>query len=140
MRKLLTILLLFISAGAFAQQWDTDYLLSSVDDLNFALVNKDTTRLKTLLRNDLRYYHSNGWMQTKREIIEDLYNGKLTYNKVSQNSREFHVIGEIANVKTVVDIEAVMNGKPIQLRLKVVQIWAKKNDRWELFSRRSEKV
>jgi Domain of unknown function (DUF4440) len=140
MRYLVIIILLFTGVGAFAQQWDTEYLLSSVDDLNFALVNRDTTRLKTLLRDDLHYFHSNGWLQTKREIVEDLYNGKLTYNKVSQNSREFHIMGEIANVKTVVDIEAVMNGKPIQLKLKVVQIWAKKNNRWELFSRRSEKV
>lgn len=140
MRFLLAILLLFISIGAFGQKPDSATLIRSVADLNDALINRDTTRLKILLRDDLHYYHSNGWMQSRRDIIDDLFNGKLTYDKVSQESRAIRLRGNIAQVKTVVDIEAVLNGKPIQLKLKVVQVWVWKNSRWELFSRHSEKI
>jgi len=140
MRYIVTILVLLLSIGASAQKQDSVYLVSSVADLNFALVHKDTTRLNILLKDDLHYFHSNGWEQSKRDVIEDLYNGKLTYNNISQHSREIHLMGQIAQVKTNVDIEAVLNGKMMDLKLNVVQVWVWKNGRWELYSRHSEKV
>jgi hypothetical protein len=145
MRYFLTILMLSLSLGAFAQgttasMSDSSDLVRSVADLNYALVNRDTIKLRFLLRDDVRYFHSNGWKQSKRDIIGDLFNGKLTYKKVNLNSESIHLMGEIAQVKSVVDIEAVMDGKPIQLRLSVIQVWAWKNEHWSLFSRHSEKI
>jgi hypothetical protein len=34
------------------------------------------------LHNDVSYGHSNGWVETKTNIIKNLYNGKLAYKKI----------------------------------------------------------
>lgn len=147
MKYLLIILGLFFSTAVFAQEPvvakaapDSMDLVSSIADLNGSLVSRDTVRLRYLLRDDLHYVHSNGWKQSKRDIIRDLYNGKLTYKKIAAGSQTIHLMGDIAQVKNEIAVEAVMDGKPIQLQLRVVQIWAWKNDHWSLFSRRSEKI
>ncbi len=141
MRYLLFILFVLLAHGAFAQKADSMDLVRRVSDLNKALVSKDTFRLKMIMRDDIHYYHSNGWLQTKREVIEDLYNGKLSYNKLLATDQSVHIMGNnLAQAKMIVEVEAVMNGKPIKLDLNVIQMWGWKNGRWELFSRLSKRV
>jgi hypothetical protein len=129
-----------VSTVVFAQKPDAAKLSTVANVLNSALVSRDTIALKNILRDDLHYYHSNGWMQSKRDMIDDLYNGKLIYSKISAGSQEVHLMGEIGQVKAVADVEAVMNGKPIQLKLKVVQVWYWKDNEWRMYSRHSEKI
>ena len=88
----------------------------------------------------MRYYHSNGWLQVKKDVIEDLYNGKLTYKEISAKIESVHLNGDIGQIRTVLDVDVSLNGKPIQLKLKVVQVWVWKENRWELYSRHSEKI
>lgn len=141
MRYFLFIIFLVLGTGVFAHKADSLELVKSVADLNSALISRDTFKLKVLLRDDLHYYHSNGWEQLKKDVIEDLYNGKLTYKRISPSEQSVHFIGNnLAQVKMVADIEAVLNGKPIHLNLNVVQMWGWKDNRWELFSRLSKKV
>jgi hypothetical protein len=138
--RYLVAILLFLSTGAFAQKPDTMKLAWSVHAFNTALVKKDTVQLNRFLRDDVRYYHSNGWLQLKKDMIDDLYNGKLTYNQINASSPMIHFDGNIAQVGTMADVDVTMNGKQIQLKLKVVQVWIWKNKKWEMYSRHSEKV
>ena len=102
MRNLLTILLLVVSFGVFAQKPDSVSLTRAVHAFNKALINKDTVELDRLLRGDVHYYHSNGWMQSKREIIEDLFakdslpseifqRAVITSNKMERECYCFHL-------------------------------------------------
>ena len=140
MRYILFILVLVVNTTLFAQKPEASKLSAAANSLNSALLSRDTMALKNILRDDLHYYHSNGWMQSKRDIINDLYNGKLTYNRINAGAQDVHLMGEIGNVKSVVDVEAVMNGKLIQLKLKVVQVWYWKDNEWRLYARHSEKI
>jgi hypothetical protein len=140
MRKLLTILLLFVSLGVLAQKRDTTSLAWCVREFNKALVNRDTVELNWLLRDDIHYIHSNGWVQLKRDIINDLYNGKLTYKNIDVTSRGVKLNGPMGAVEMKADVDVLLDGKTVHLNLKINQLWTWKNDRWELFSRISEKV
>src|SRR5690349_18996785 len=123
MRSLLTILLLFITIGAFAQKRDTTGLSWCVREFNKALVNRDTVELNWLLREDIHYVHSNGWIQLKRDIINDLYNGKLTYKNIDITSRVVKLNGPIGAVEMRADVDVLMEGKPLHLSLKINQLW-----------------
>lgn len=140
MRKLLTILLLFITLSTFAQKRDTTGLSWCVLQFNSALVNKDTVELNWLLRDDIHYIHSNGWVQSKTDIIDDLYNGKLTYKNIDVTSRTVKFNGTIGTVEMMANMDILMGGKPMHLSLKINRLWTWKNDKWELFSRMSEKA
>ena len=140
MRTLITILFLVLVTSTFAQKANSLDLEKCVADLNAALVNRDTFRLRILLRDDLHYYHSNGWQQSKTDVMEDLYNGKLTYKKINASNQSLHFISkDLASVQLTAEIDALLNSNPMHLVLDVVQMWSWKNNRWEMFSRLSKR-
>jgi hypothetical protein len=141
MRYILVILLLAFGAPLFAQKADSAELVRCVGALNKALIKRDSIRLKFLLNNDLHYYHSNGWLQSKKEVIEDLYNGKLTYKAITSSGQAMHFLAsDLAEVEMTINLEANLKGTPIHLDLDVIQSWGWKNDHWQLISRVSKKV
>jgi hypothetical protein len=138
--KYLFTILLFISTGTFAQ--DMAALDGASDRFDKALLNKDSVALKQLVSDKIAYGHSNGWIESKRELIDDLYNGIITYKKISKADNDTKVTfeGNTASIRSNVDIDAVMEGKLLSFKLKVLQVWVWKNKHWELFARQSVKM
>ena len=138
-RCLLTISMLLISIGVFAQKADTESLKKAVASFNSALVKADTVQLKKLLDDKLNYGHSNAWVQTKRDVINDLYNGKLNYKSINQEPPQIVMSGNTALVRASADIKVVMNGYPQQFKLNILQVWVW-NKGWKLFGRQGVKI
>jgi hypothetical protein len=111
----------------------------AADGFNNALVERDSNALKTLLHDKLVYGHSNGWKQTKKEVIDDLFNGKIAYHKISQREENIVMDGNTAAVRSVADIDVTMLGKDLQFKLNILQVWIWKNKKWQMFSRQSTK-
>ena len=105
-----------------------------------ALVARDSAELNKLLNEDLSYGHSNGWIESKKELVADLYNGKLTYKEIKSGDHQVKIEGATAYVRTNAEIDCVMEGKPLEFKLKVLQVWIWKNKHWELFARQSVKM
>src|SRR4051812_7067196 len=99
MKYFFTILLFCFSGFVFAQKPDAKILRSAVAYFDRALVSKDSAALKQLLSDDLSYGHSNGWIQSKKDVIGDLYNGKLTYKAISPSEQTTAVNGNTASVR-----------------------------------------
>lgn len=141
-RYVFFVLFCAISVVALAQKPGTNSLKLAISDLDNALVAKDTIMLRRILSESLSYGHSNGWVETKKELIADLYNGKITYKQVKTDNIEVIIEGSIASVRSVADIDAMMEGSPnlLNFKLKVLQVWMWKNEHWELFARQSVKL
>ncbi|MCW3121371.1 MAG: hypothetical protein JWQ38_863 [Flavipsychrobacter sp.] len=140
MKALVTILFLFVSGSLFAQKADTKGLDKAIGDFDKALIARDSVALKRLLSDNILYGHSNGWIETKKELIADLYNGKLTYTSITPKIDSKTTEGNTVAVRSYAEIDCVMDGKPLSFKLKVLQVWAKKNGNWELFARQSVKM
>jgi len=138
--KYLFVILLFISIGAYAQKPDIIGVEEAVGKLDQALLKRDSVALKTLLSNELSYGHSNGWIESKWEVMDDLYNGKLIYKKIDRQLQNSHIDGNIASIRMNTDVEVELNGKPMTLKLSVLQVWIWRNKHWELFARQSVKM
>jgi hypothetical protein len=140
MRKFLVgFLVLFLINSSYAQI-DSVSLKNAMQRLDKALLQKDEKVLKTVLHKDLSYGHSNGWIQSKSDILNDFKSGKLTYNKIENNSSAIIVITkEYATVKTNTDAEGVVNGTAFNLKLHIMQFWIKTKKGWQLIARQSAK-
>jgi Domain of unknown function (DUF4440) len=140
MRKLLLgFLVLFLINSSFAQV-DSIGLKNAMQQLDKALLQKDETVLKSVLHKDLSYGHSNGWIQNKNDILNDFTSGKLTYNKIENNSSAIIVITkEYATVKTNTNAEGIVNGTAFNLKLHIMQFWIKTKKGWQLIARQSAK-
>ena len=141
MKKLLFgSFVLFLFNSSFAQI-DSVGLKNAMQQLDKALLQKDETVLKSVLHKDLSYGHSNGWIQSKSDILNDFKSGKLAYNKIENNSSVIIIITrEYATVKTNTNAEGVVNGTAFNLKLHIMQFWIKTKNGWQLIARQSAKL
>ena len=136
----LFVLFLFTTQNSFAQI-DSVGLKYAMLQLDKALLQKDETVLKSVLHKDLSYGHSNGWIQSKSDILNDFASGKLTYSKIENNSSAIIVITkEYATVKTDTNAEGAVNGTAFNLKLHIMQFWIKTKKGWQLIARQSTKL
>jgi len=140
MRLAVTVFFLVASVVTFGQA-DTVALKDAMSRLDNALVNKDEKALTLLLSNDVTYGHSNGWIQSKSDIINDLKSGKLDYSKIDNTSLSIAAINSNwATVRTNTNAEGKANGNLFQLKLHILEVWLKTKSGWQLIARQSTKL
>jgi hypothetical protein len=80
---LLSHLLFFFPTGSSGQ---SDSLASRVLDLHLEkfrwMTARDTARLSSLLATDAVYVHSNGWHESRKEMLDNVGSGRLRYHRV----------------------------------------------------------
>lgn len=136
----LFVLFLLIAKGSFAQV-DSIGLKDTMHKLDKALLEKDEVVLRSVLHDEVSYGHSNGWIQSKSDIINDFKSGKLVYNKIDNNSSAIVRISKnYATVKTNTNAEGAVNGTAFKLTLHIMQFWIKTKKGWQLIARQSSKL
>jgi ketosteroid isomerase-like protein len=144
MKKLLAILVFFLcTTGLLAQNSRSaageQELMTAMDGLKDALLKKDSVRLSQLLSDDVTYGHSNGWIQTKEEVIRSIVSRQQDYKKIDVTDVILRLMGNTAVINAATDVELEMDGKPMQIDMDVLLVWAKKQGRWQLIARQSVK-
>jgi len=140
MRCLLLILTLFFVQIVVAQKKDTAAVLAAVQKLEKALIGKDSATLNVLLHKDVAFGHSSGWVQTKKNVVDDMMSGFLDYKKIDETSVSIDVSKEKAIVKERVSVSGVRDGNAFELNLFIMQIWLQNKKGWQLFARQSTKL
>lgn len=136
MKKLFTILLL--GASLFCQaQTDEEKLTQTLKEFHQALVSKNAVSINQQTDKALSYGHSNGWVQTKADLIKDFESGLISYQRITEDSIQISMNGNMANVRFVSNVDATMKGNSFSFHLKVLEVWVKKGKRWVLFARQA---
>ena len=136
MRSILAILLslCFVCANG---QTDEQKLATTMKEFHQALVNKNTVSINQQTDKALSYGHSNGWVETKDDMIKDLETGYIVYHSYKEDSLQITMNGTMANARFVADVSATLHGNSINFHLKVLEVWVKKGKRWLLFARQA---
>lgn len=145
MKRLLFLLLLITTVHASAQKANdesaTEKFVLKLHEAKFRwMVNKRLDSLNNILDERVQYVHSNGWVQNKKEVIEDIRSGKLTMTnvKVSEAKARVYKGFVIVNGKGVFSV--VMDGKPLDIVLLYTEVYAKRQNGWLLVSRHANKL
>lgn len=139
MKYIFTILFLSLSICVVAQTADEQKLLTTVKEFHQALVNKNTISINQQTDKALSYGHSNGWVETKTDMIKNLETNYISYKSFKEDSIKVSSNGNIANVRFVAAIDASLKDSRTTYNLKVLEVWVKKGKRWLLFARQSVK-
>lgn len=118
-------------------QTEEQKLETTVKAFHQALVNKNTVSINQQTDKALSYGHSNGWVETKADVIKDLETGYISYQGFKEDSLTVTINGNMANVRFNADITATMKGTTTTFYLKVLEVWVKKGKRWILFARQA---
>ena len=134
MKSILSLLVVFSFVFANAQT-EEEKLTTTLKEFHQALVNKNTASINQQTDKALSYGHSNGWVETKADMIKDLETGYIVYHSFKEDSLKITINDSIANARFVADVRATMNGNDTNVHLKVLEVWVKKGKRWILFAR-----
>ena len=137
--KFLFTIALFFTSLIVAAQTDSVKLVATVKEFHQALVNGNTISINQQTDKMLSYGHSNGWIETKADMIKNLETGYMNYNSIKEDSIKLMINGSMANVRFVADINATLNGTAGNFHLKVLEVWVRKGKRWLLFARQAVK-
>ncbi len=139
MKTRLTILLLSLSLGLAAQTNEVK-LINTMKQFHQDLISKNTVSINQQTDKALTYGHSNGWVETKIELLKDLETGVISYQQFKEDSISVFMNGNIAAIRFVANVNATMKSIASTYRLKVLEIWIKKSNRWILFARQAVKA
>src|SRR5678809_59317 len=133
-KRILTIVFLFVSVFAKAQT-DEEKLTTTLKEFHQALVTKNTVSINQQTDKALSYGHSNGWVETKADMIKDMETGYINYHSIKEDSIQVVINGNLAHARFVGDYNVTLNGNTNTFHLKVLEVWVRKGKRWLLFAR-----
>lgn len=128
-----------IYTQATKAQQDSSKVLLAVDQMEKALVAKDSVTLLRLLHPSLVFGHSNGWTQSKSEVLSDMSRRFLIYERIDRQSLSISINKKYAHVKERILVEGNVNGTAFKLTLFVLQLWVDTKKGWQMLSRQSAK-
>jgi len=118
-------------------QTDEEKLVKTVKEFHLALVNKNIVSINYQTDKALSYGHSNGWVETKAEVIKNLETGYIIYEAIKEDSITVTINADMANVRFLAAITATLKGTTSNFKLRVLEVWVKKSKRWVLFARQA---
>lgn len=118
-------------------QTDEAKLIRTIKEFHKALVDGNTISVNQQTDKMLSYGHSNGWIQNKNEVINDLKSGHLDYLAFTEDSVVVNINGNLASARFIGGVEASMDDVKASYKLRVLEVWTKKSNRWLLFARQA---
>lgn len=131
------ILIAFVSVG---QKDET--MVDQLHRKKFTwLIKKNYDSLNLILHEQVQYIHSNGWVQSKKEVIDDLNTGKLNYTNVEVVESKVSVYQNTAIVSGKGRFRGLMPDKSeFNLSLFYTEVYLKVGKEWKLINRLATKV
>jgi hypothetical protein len=107
--------------------------------LKTCMLGKDSAGMDALLADGLTYGHSNGWIQTKLDLIRSVMSGEQDYKRIEPRSMQIRIHGDAAvvNVESLVALD--FRGEFMELDMDILLVWVKMNGNWKLIARQSVK-
>jgi hypothetical protein len=142
MKKLILFILLIAGTHAYSQQHDAEKV-NQLHKKKFQwMVTKNYDSLNWVTDQTLKFIHSNGWIQSKKDLVEDLKSGKLNYTSIVVQESSVSVYN---NKSAVVTGKGTFKGlMPDQSEFNVyllyTEVYVKSKKQWKLISRHACKI
>lgn len=138
-RFIVTIFLLVMWFGVQAQTPEQSILDLSKKKFGW-LVRMKYDSLEAVLDDRLVFVHSNGWAESKQEIIQDIKSAKLRYVDIQVTEASARIYPSTAIVNGKGKFSVLLDGKPLEITLSYTEVYVQKNGRWLLASRHSNRM
>lgn len=136
------VLILFLSGLqiAHAQTKEEQAVLKVFNKKFEWLINKQSDSLKAILDDRLMYFHSNGWMQLKQDVLDDLQSGKLIYKSVEVREVLVRIYSNAAIVTGKGKFIGSISENSFEVDLLFTEVYVLKNKKWILTSRQATRL
>jgi hypothetical protein len=143
MKKNLLVLFLLISLP-FLSQTKKDKIAHHIIALHQKkfdfMISKQFDSLSLILDADLKYIHSNGWVESKEDLLANLKSDKLVYKKVTVSETKVTLTNHVAIVSGKGLFSVILENVKIEIPLMYSEIYVKKKGKWLLLHRHANKL
>jgi hypothetical protein len=143
MKKNLLVLFL-LSSLPFFSQTKKDKIAHHIIALHQKkfdfMISKQFDSLSLILDADLKYIHSNGWVESKEDLLANLKSDKLVYKKVTVSETKVTLTNHVAIVSGKGLFSVILENVKIEIPLMYSEIYVKKRGKWLLLHRHANKL
>ena len=133
----LPLWLLAIAAPVFAQE-STEAELNRLEDLRYeAMKNVDAKTLSNLFADEFVYQTLQGVTHTRSSYIGVITSGDVKINSFKRENSRVRFYGDTATVMATTHLDVAFKGEPRQVSLFYLNVWVKRDGRWQLVARQS---
>ncbi len=112
----------------------------TMEKKNEWLVSKQADSLTTIIHPQAIYGHSNCWVQSSDDLINNEPLDSLTYLSIDIEDLEINPIGSTGIVSGVGHFVGIFKRDTFDMRLCFVETYANVEDKWMLIGRQAAKV
>jgi len=114
---------------------DSDPLLELHQKKFRWMIEMKLDSLETILAEDLLYVHSNGWVETKEEVIANIKSEHLAYNKVEIEDQSVRYFDNTGIVSGRAVFHVALDGEPLVIELLYSEVYHLVEGRWQFVHR-----
>lgn len=140
MKKVLMIFSVFVFVASMAQTKQEQEILQLSAKKFGWLVAKKLDSLNFVCDERLTFIHSNGWVQTKKELLADLQSGKLNYVSIDVSESSVRLYPKSAVVNGKGKFVALMDGNTVTVNLSYTETYVLQKREWKLASRHASRL
>lgn len=142
MRNIIILsLLIFLTIACKHKQESFEKVVveNTMQTLDNALIQKDTLLLRKLLYDNLSLGHSNGWIETKTDLLQTLVTSGVIYHtiQISEPPIIKYKSENILTTRRDIDVDGIVNNTPFSVQLNVLEVWIQNNGVIQLLARQS---
>ena len=120
MKNSLLIIALLITATAYSQSEESK-LTKAMSNFHQALVSKNTDLISHSTDPLVTYGHSNGWIENRADLMNDLATGIISYQSFKEDSIKVNISGTTAHIRFIADINSTLRGNASTNHIKVLE-------------------
>lgn len=136
---ILCVTLFFANAG-FSQSKEHTRVEASVEKLRLAMISGIREELEFIAHDSLSYGHSGGAVEGKAEFVEKIASGKSDFITINLADQKISITGNVAVVRHQLFATNNDNGKPGEVKLKILLLFKKVGKDWKLLARQAVKL
>jgi len=139
MKKLFTVIFLFVMVAAHAQTRDENELTEKTYLLSHTIFgNKDSATLVSLLAKTVSYGHSHGNLQNRDELIKGVTHNQSNYTDTAVSAIKIFIQDKTAIVRYLFKAkENKKDGTVTDLDFSMLLVWIKEKGKWKLMGRQA---
>jgi hypothetical protein len=92
----------------------------------------DVAALSGYLADDLTYVHTTGVTDTKRTMLDRIESRDLTYHRIELGPHSLSEFGAVVWIDGFADTEVISSGVHKDFTCRFVQLWIRREERWQL--------
>jgi hypothetical protein len=129
-----------IAAHASDKEKVEQQILKTLEQRGEAQIQRDFPTVERIMADECIYTHASSQTQSKAEFLADLKSGKRIYKALKNTDLHVMVYGGTAVLTGRSDISAVNDGKDVEVATKFLEVYQKRDGRWQMVAHQSTRL